>query len=563
MARYKQYDYESSVQSVYENGTHHYVYLNLNDACVAADSSIPPYSYISGADLTVYADSSTGSNDAAFSVSLTNSNGSTTYLSNFISGTQDGNGSSITDYTTFYYNASSWFHSENASAGHINGYGGTGTYLQCHFNLYVFTKYTFASKYFIRFIYYTPDVEVTILKNGEGTVTGEGDYEYGETYTITAEPNAGYKFVKWSDGDTNASRTFTVDDSIINAFHTKKSYTAIFALESFTITFKNEDGTILQSTDWEYGSTPSYNGTPTKPSDIYYTYEFSDWSPTITTVTGPATYTAQFKSIERKYTITIDPNGGIYNNSSANTTISEKYQSIININNPQKENNFFTHWSLSGTTPLKMIQTANGYTDYSGTNTSTNFSYSLSQDGTYTNYRWYDLNATADAWNYLSFNTYSVAENETITITGYIRINGTSPVRLCFYHGEKFNDYNNNKLRLTSTDNDWLKFSISRTFSTAVDTAIFQIFTDTLKNITGEINFDLKEIKIIRENGTILPTIIENGAGNLNLIAQYRLPIMKFNSVRIYYPTGEELVSPNNPLLSNKEAQIIVQIALE
>ena len=370
----------------------------------------------------------------------------------------------------------------------------------------------------------------------------------------------GYKFLGWytqfngGGSKYTSSSTFPTTDLVLYSH---------WELQKHIIIFKNWDGTELESKEWDHGEIPSYNEIPTRPADNYYTYEFIGWSPTITPVSSSATYIAQFKPIERKYIITIDPNGGIYNNSSANTTISEKYQSVISINNPQKENSFFTHWNLSGVSPLKMIQTANGYTDYSGTNTSTKFSRNLSQDGTYTNYKWYDLNTTADAWNYLSFNTYSVAENETITITGYIRVNGTAAAQLNFYHGEKINDYANNKFNVKNTNNDWKKFSFSRTFTTAVDTAVFQIYTSNLANLTGEINFDLKNIQITRQDGTILPTVIQTGAGNLTLTAQYRSPIMKFKSVKIYYPTENDVVSSNNPLISGEKAQIVVQIALE
>ena len=41
-----------------------------------------------------------------------------------------------------------------------------------------------------------------------GTVTGGGEYASGTQVNLTAEPKSGYVFVKWNDGDTNASRTY-------------------------------------------------------------------------------------------------------------------------------------------------------------------------------------------------------------------------------------------------------------------------------------------------------------------------------------------------------------------
>ena len=61
---------------------------------------------------------------------------------------------------------------------------------------------------------------ITANTDGNGTVTGGGTYEYGKTATLTAVPNAGYKFKQWSDGNTSNPRTVTVTGAA--------SYTAEF-----------------------------------------------------------------------------------------------------------------------------------------------------------------------------------------------------------------------------------------------------------------------------------------------------------------------------------------------
>ena len=76
------------------------------------------------------------------------------------------------------------------------------------------------------------------------------------------------------------------------------------AFTTFTVTFENYDGTVLQTGQYYYGQTPVYSGTtPTKPSDVTYDYNFDGWSSPISLVTSNQTYTAQFITVYHNYTI--------------------------------------------------------------------------------------------------------------------------------------------------------------------------------------------------------------------------------------------------------------------
>lgn len=72
----------------------------------------------------------------------------------------------------------------------------------------------------------------------------------------------------------------------------------------YTITWLNDDSTQLDEKEYEYGTTPTYSGTPTKEATQQYSYKFKGWSPEVTIVTQSITYTATYTKILQKYTIT-------------------------------------------------------------------------------------------------------------------------------------------------------------------------------------------------------------------------------------------------------------------
>ena len=73
-----------------------------------------------------------------------------------------------------------------------------------------------------------PIVKYTItLSAGEGgtvSTTG-GEYEAGQTVSVTATPQGEYVFTSWSDGNTNATRTITIgSNSTLTANFEKRKY---------------------------------------------------------------------------------------------------------------------------------------------------------------------------------------------------------------------------------------------------------------------------------------------------------------------------------------------------
>lgn len=161
-------------------------------------------------------------------------------------------------------------------------------------------------------------------------------------------------FILASCDDMNLDQTtdqITTTDSNNNISSTNE-------IGSYTITFKNYDGAILQESSVKGGNIPEYNGkTPVKESDSNYSYAFSGWTPTLFTAVGDATYTAIYTKTALNYDITYDLDGGI--NDLNNPTEYNADMDNIKLLNPTKEDYSFVGWDYNGNI-ISEINTSNG-----------------------------------------------------------------------------------------------------------------------------------------------------------------------------------------------------------
>lgn len=199
-------------------------------------------------------------------------------------------------------------------------------------------------------------------------VTGEA------IYTATYLPTLRTYTVKWLDEDginlleedinipygtmpsydgatptkpANAQYTYTfagwhIDLSEVTGHITyKATYTA--EVNKYTVIWKNEDGTILETDEKvPYGDMPEYNGsTPSKTATAQYDFVFAGWDTAVSEVTGDVVYTAVYTNHIKSYTIKfID-----YNSAVIKSETLEYGSSIVKPNDPTRTGYTFTGWS--------------------------------------------------------------------------------------------------------------------------------------------------------------------------------------------------------------------------
>ena len=175
-------------------------------------------------------------------------------------------------------------------------------------------------------------------KNDDGTVIDTTTVEYGTVPThadATKEKTAEYTYV--FAGWTPDIKEVTGD----------ATYTATFnaAKNSYEITWKNEDGTVIDTTTVEYGTIPAH-ADATKEKTAEYTYTFAGWSPAPAAVTGKAEYTATFSSVKNSYEITWKNDDG-----TVIDTTTVEYGTVPTHADPTKEKTAEYTYTFAGWSP--------------------------------------------------------------------------------------------------------------------------------------------------------------------------------------------------------------------
>ena len=226
----------------------------------------------------------------------------------------------------------------------------------------------------------------------KGTIYSDNNYAY---YTDTAP------HWEWADDYSYATATFD-DDTVItdddisseqitdtldgnkekiryvatinyrgNEYNSARKVDAPPA--THTITWKNDDGTVINTTTVEDGIVPTH-ADAVKASTAEYDYTFAGWTPTVVAATADAEYTATFTPVKRSYTIT-----WLNDDDSVIDTTTVEYGETPTHADATKAPSGCTAYTFAGWTPS--IEAVTGEATYKA-------SYTLSDDHAY-NPVWY------------------------------------------------------------------------------------------------------------------------------------------------------------------------------
>ena len=280
------------------------------------------------------------------------------------------------------------------------------------------------------------------------------------------------------------------------------------------------------------------------------------------TATQGATVTLYAQWKVNSYNLTINPNGGTWNNTTSNSTVPGNYGTTKKIANPTAPAGYkVTFNGNGGSTPAEQTSTKS----FSGWTKSGSGSYVASvakpsvsgmtiTEGTENGEKYYRYNytankPTADTWYSSRFAGYTYTSGDTYQIKLKVRVNSVSNGgNITFRHSALANDYGTPGLQtktFSAVTSGWTDVVLTRTISGTTTTLsgktvniapVFEMYTNNLKGTSASINFDIKDLEIINTSKMTILQSMDNkymyGAGAGTLTANY-----SNNSITLPTPT--------------------------
>ena len=195
---------------------------------------------------------------------------------------------------------------------------------------------------------------------GEGSMNQQTfTYDVAQALNQNTFTRTGYSFTGWNTQADGNGSTYGDEAEILNLTTEANGSITLYAqwsINSYTIRFVNADGTVLQSSEVEYGQTPAYNGeTPTKESTAEFDYTFAGWTPQIANVTEEATYKATYTATKRSYTLTVALAEGCEGMGEVSGSGSYEYGTVVTLTATAHEGYKFMQWSDGDTNATRTI----------------------------------------------------------------------------------------------------------------------------------------------------------------------------------------------------------------
>ena len=193
---------------------------------------------------------------------------------------------------------------------------------------------------------------ITVASNNSdmGTAIGSGLYFYQQQISIMANPNYGYHFVAWNDGNTQNPRQLIVNCDT--------SFVATFAPNIYAVSINslnNVMGYTSGSGNYTYNSQMSFSATAN------YGYHFTQWNdgvsqnPRTLTVTQDTSFTAQFAA--NSYAVTVTANDPVMGSAFGAGSFTYNTQTVISAT--ANYGYHFVQWSDGVTDNPRMITVTN------------------------------------------------------------------------------------------------------------------------------------------------------------------------------------------------------------
>ncbi len=411
--------------------------------------------------------------------------------------------------------------------------------------------------------------QLTVEKGtGIASVTGAGKYISGRSVTIKATASTGYSWSKWTVNSGGSTPANVNAASTTVAVKVATTLTATATAITYTIKYDGNGATRGGTAS----STHTYNEEKALTANgfIFAGYSFEGWATSANgsvaysnnakvknlANTQGATVTLYAKWTASTYSVTIDPNGGKYNNNTSTTTVSGTFAGSTTIADPTRDGYTFAGWKLDGTGsfPRTVATVVGNYTSSIKTDTTTGI-----------NYTNYIMDYTGNGNTYypaLIFPNYNFTAGKTYVLTALIRKNEFTNTQMQLRFGRIVNDYYaGNTFVDISSESGWRLLRLERTFDasytingntfTTKPCVEFRSGNYKTSGIHYRIDFDIAYITVTEKgsSATALPNYSYNnfkfGTGNATLTAQWLTNVTVPTANNKIY-TGSEITGINN-----------------